>query len=446
MLKIMLPLLSLLYMKKMNFSWFNSINMLMVILLIFLSLLTSNTSLLMKTYWFMSDPMSNSLTMLTLWISSLMIIASNKLYMVSNKYTHFINIVLLLNIVLVMCFNMSSLIFFYFMFEISLIPTMTLIMIWGYQPERLKASFYLMLYTITASLPMLFMFIMLIKLCKSSVMMKYFIMMDMNMNNMLWILFLMGFLVKVPMYTTHLWLPKAHVEAPISGSMVLAAILLKLGGYGLIRLISVSAWMNKFLSPYIISLSLVGSIITSMICMRQHDLKSLIAYSSVSHMGLMICGLMTSLKLGYIGGVMIMIAHGLTSSALFILANINYDMMNSRSIMLSKNVLTFIPIMSMWWFLFSIVNMSAPPSINLMSEIMLNMSIIYKSFINFIPITFIMFFTGVYSLIMYTSLNHGNNNKYMKIYFNMSYMMKNLMLMHMIPIIMFIMKLEFIMY
>nr|YP_010448461.1 NADH dehydrogenase subunit 4 [Codonobdella sp. B45A]QWT29623.1 NADH dehydrogenase subunit 4 [Codonobdella sp. IK-2021]UTS56332.1 NADH dehydrogenase subunit 4 [Codonobdella sp. B45A] len=444
MLKITLMLVGLFYYGHNSKYWYNQCMFLMLSMLILMSLYSSSASLVMKSYWTMNDNMSSSLTMLTLWVSSMMIIASNKIYMSKSKPKLFTMTIMTLNMVLLLCFNMNSILLFYFMFECSLIPTMMLIMMWGYQPERLKASFYLMLYTITSSLPMLLLFIIMMKTCASSMMIKYMLVVNLNENSLLWLMFLIGFLVKVPMYMAHLWLPKAHVEAPVSGSMVLAAILLKLGGYGMIRLMNLCMWLNKSISYYIVSLSLMGGIITSLICLRQHDLKSMIAYSSVSHMSLMICSLMSSSKFGISGSVMIMIAHGLTSSALFILANMNYDLINSRSVMLSKNILTFIPMMSMWWFIFSIMNMSAPPSINLMSEIIMNTSILKMSFMNMLPIMLIMFFTSAYSLIMYTSLNHGNSNKYMNIYYNMTHMNKTLMLMHSMPVIMLVCKLEFI--
>ena len=255
---------------------------------------------------------------------------------------------------------------------------------------------------------------------------------------------LLGFLVKLPIFITHLWLPKAHVEAPVAGSIILAAILLKLGGYGLIRITRIFPWANINISSIIMSISLVGGVVTRLICLRQTDIKSLIAYSSVSHIGLIISGAIRASKWGSIGAISIIIAHGFRSSALFIIANINYEIISTRSVFLSKGILIFRPLITLWWFLFRIINIAAPPSINLISEIILLASISYKSLFNIIVLRFIRFLTVGYSLYLYSSINHGRSNNYVTSY--PPIIKKDILLLsiHLVPSLFIIIKPEII--
>jgi len=152
--------------------------------------------------------------------------------------------------------------------------------------------------------------------------------------------------VKIPLYGVHLWLPKAHVEAPIAGSMILAAVLLKLGGYGIMRMMVLLDPLSKELAYPFIALALWGVIITGSICLRQTDLKSLIAYSSVSHIGLVAGGILIQTPWGFTGALVLMIAHGLASSALFCLANTNYERTHSRTIVLARGMQIILPLMT----------------------------------------------------------------------------------------------------
>lgn len=255
---------------------------------------------------------------------------------------------------------------FYFLFELSLIPTLFLIIRWGYQPERLEAGIYIIIYTICASLPF---FIIIIWLLNKNGLVFINIsyisnMLKLPFMNIWWLFIIFAFIVKTPIYLTHLWLPKAHVEAPVSGSMILAGILLKLGGYGIIRLRSVFNFNNFFICTVFISISLWGAFITSIICVRQRDIKSLIAYSSVGHIGLLVGGLFTNFYIGWQGALVIIISHGVVSAGLFSLVNIVYDKVRSRRIYLVKGVLSISPICSLLIFFLCILNIGCPPSLN----------------------------------------------------------------------------------
>nr|ARH53761.1 NADH dehydrogenase subunit 4 [Carpelimus fuliginosus] len=351
------------------------------------------------------DLMGYFLILLSIWIVGLMIIASHKIYINKDNIRVFLFMLLLLLISLVMTFYSLNLFLFYLFFEMSLIPTLMLILGWGYQPERIQAGLYLLFYTLVASLPML---VGIMYLYFNYFNLEFIFMNLFYINNLyLYISFNIVFLVKFPMYMFHLWLPKAHVEAPISGSMILAGVMLKLGGYGMIRLMVLFELMNFYLNMYLVVISLIGGCFISLVCLRQSDMKSLIAYSSVSHMSIVIGGILTMNYWGLVGSLIMMLAHGLCSSGMFCLANISYERINSRSLFLNKGLINLMPSMSLFWFLLSSSNMAAPPSLNLLSEIMLINSLVSWSIMLMMLLAFLSFFGAGYSLYLYSYSQHG---------------------------------------
>nr|ARH54359.1 NADH dehydrogenase subunit 4 [Dibolia rugulosa] len=350
------------------------------------------------------DMISYSLIWLSFWIISLMILSSSKIYKNKNFHFFFNFILIFLMISLFITFSSLNIFIFYLFFEISLIPTMILIIGWGYQPERLEAGFYLLFYTLFMSLPMMVMIFYLYFHSGS----LYFLMLMELKSEFMFFCVNMVFFVKIPMFFLHLWLPKAHVEAPVSGSMILAGIMLKLGGYGLLRFMTMFKLFLNSMNIFFIILSLYGGFLISLICLRQSDLKSLIAYSSVVHMGLAMSGILTLNYFGNIGALILMLAHGLCSSGLFCLVNLVYERTFSRSLYLNKGLLNLLPSFSMWWFLLLSSNMAAPPSLNLMSEIMLINSIVSFNWMNMIFLSLISFFSAAYSLFLYSYTQHGD--------------------------------------
>nr|ALS46277.1 NADH dehydrogenase subunit 4 [Glycera americana] len=441
MLKIIIPSLSLLLItNKSKQKWMISCIALMFISLIStINLYTPMPGMPSMHMFYFHDSLSTPLIMLTLWISAMMIIASQKIMILKNSQNKFTSMVLILNITLLLTFSTSNLILFYIMFELSLIPTLVIIMGWGYQPERLQAGMYLMMYTITASLPLLISLMMILNKKHSlSMTLNNNSFMNLSMTSLWWIMTIMAFMVKMPMYMTHLWLPKAHVEAPVAGSMILAAVLLKLGSYGLFRMSFIYFFMNKLVAPMFISISMWGAFMTSMICLRQTDTKSLIAYSSVGHMAILISGLMSNTLWGWAGAMAMMIAHGLVSSAMFSIANMTYETTHTRSMFLTKGLLNLVPTMSLMWFILTVMNMAGPPSINLMSEIMLISSILFVSSYSIIPISLASFLAAAYSLYLFTATQHGQPANSSNPYYYSSIRNMSIISLHTIPVIMLI--------
>ena len=391
------------------------------------------------------DNIRSPLIILILWITSISIFARNKIYSFNLSPKLFTFIVITLSLILILSFSCNNILSFYFIFESSLFPTLFLILLWGYQPERLTASFYFILYTLSASLPLLAI-ISLIYFHNNSLSINLFLWASPfnSQFRIWWIIRILAFLVKLPIFIFHLWLPKAHVEAPVAGSIFLAAILLKLGTYGLLRLSFLFPSTNMTFFNTIFPVAIWGALITRIICIRQTDIKALIAYSSVGHIGILLARIMSSSIIGWQARLIIIIAHGLSSSFLFALANSSYEIFHSRNIFLNKGIITIFPFIPIWWFLATLSNIAAPPSINLIGEISMFIRILSISSSSIILLPILRFLGAAYSLILYSSTQHGpiSTNITFPSYPNSSYNL--IFLLHSVPVLILIIHPSFI--
>nr|AYN73408.1 NADH dehydrogenase subunit 4 [Bucco macrodactylus] len=403
------------------------------------------------TQWTGIDPISSPLLVLSCWLLPLMILASQNHLQPEPTVRKRMFILTLITVqpFLITAFSTTELTLFYITFEATLIPTLILITRWGNQPERLSAGIYMLFYTLISSLPLL----VAILYIHTQTGTLHLALLKLNPpfpSTPPWtkllssLALLMAFMVKAPLYGLHLWLPKAHVEAPIAGSMLLAALLLKLGGYGIMRITTLTTSLSTHLCYPFLALALWGALMTSSICLRQTDLKSLIAYSSVSHMGLVIAASLVQTHWAFSGALILMISHGLTSSMLFCLANTNYERTHSRILLLTRGLQPLLPLMTSWWLLANLTNMALPPTTNLMAELTIMITLF-----NWSPLTIALTGTAIlltasYTLFMFLTTQRGPLPRHITSAPNSTTREHLLMALHTIPMILLILKPELI--
>jgi len=342
------------------------------------------------------------LFILRIWIIGLMMIRVEEIDKL--KILVFINLLL----ILITFFSIIDLLIFYFLFEIRLIPTFFLIVYWGRNPERLSAAYYLIIYILMVSFPLLlylfkiYMFRMTLKFDLLKLLIVYY-------SFGVWEFFIIftSFFIKMPIYIIHIWLPKAHVEAPVYGSMILAGILLKIGRYGIIRLLEIFFKVVINYRYLIFSVRIIGRLLVRLRCLIQVDIKRLVAYSSVVHINLILCSLLTLTKLGILSRYIIIISHGLCSSGLFYIVNLYYSRTFRRLLLLNKGILIQLPTITIWWFLLCSANFSFPISLGFISEILILISLLRWDIFLMIYLFIICLFRRAYSLYLFSYVQHG---------------------------------------
>jgi NADH-ubiquinone oxidoreductase chain 4 len=302
----------------------------------------------------------------------------------------------------ILSFVVLSYFFFYALFELVFLLLFVFLVGWGSSFNRVRASYYMIFYTLVVSLPLLVSI--LFYLGDGFVLMffSYF-----SVDSVLCVFFVFVFLVKLPIYGVHSWLPKAHVEAPLSGSMVLAGVLLKLGVYGLVRFVSFSLLFFYDFGSYLLIVGLWGGVLSCLMCLRQVDVKSLVAYSSVNHMRVAFASFLCFFIVGLRGTYIMGFSHGIISPCMFFMVYVSYWRLHSRSVFLVKGLSVSFPVFSLWWFVVVSANIGVPPTMGFFSELFMIGGLVSFDFVVVLFLFLVAFFSGVYGIYFYCIHIHG---------------------------------------
>ena len=326
------------------------------------------------------DGISVLFIVLTAFITPICIISC--INSVKNRIKEFLIAILILETFMLGVFCSLDLVVFYLFFEAGLIPMFLIIGVWG-GARRVYSAFKFFLFTLLGSVLMLVAIIAIYWITGTTDVVEiYEIKILKDFQYLLWLAFFSSFAVKMPMWPVHTWLPDAHVEAPTAGSVILAAILLKMAGYGFLRFsIPMFPVASDFFTPLVYSLSVIAIIYTSLVALMQEDMKKLIAYSSVAHMGFVTIGIFTITTQGIEGSIFQMISHGLISAALFLCVGVVYDRMHSRLISDYGGLVSYIPKYSLLFMIFVFGALGLPGTTGFLGEFLVLVGVFQKSYI-----------------------------------------------------------------
>ena len=326
------------------------------------------------------DGISILFIILTTFITPICIISVNET--IKHKLKEFLIAILIMETFMLGVFCSLDLVVFYLFFEAGLIPMFLIIGIWGGQ-RRVYSAFKFFLYTLLGSVLMLIAIISIYWIAGTTDVEKLFeIGIDAKYQNLLWLAFFSSFAVKTPMWPVHTWLPDAHVEAPTAGSVLLAAILLKMAGYGFIRFsLGLFPIASEYFVPLIYTLSLIAIVYTSLVALMQEDMKKLIAYSSVAHMGFVTLGIFTMTEQGIEGSIFQMISHGLVSAALFLCVGVVYERHHTRLISKYGGLVSIMPRYAIVFMVFTLAAIGLPGTSGFVGEFLVLMGTFKKNFL-----------------------------------------------------------------
>ena len=353
------------------------------------------------------DGISILFIILTTLITPLCIISVNNT--IKYRLRDFLIAILVMESLMIGVFCSLDLVVFYLFFEAGLIPMFLIIGIWG-GSRRVYSAFKFFLYTLLGSVLMLVAIISIYWTTGTTdIIQLYELGIDTKYQNLLWLAFFSSFAVKTPMWPVHTWLPDAHVEAPTAGSVLLAAILLKMAGYGFIRFsLGLFPVASELFTPLVYSLSLIAIIYASLVALMQEDMKKLIAYSSVAHMGFVTLGIFTITQQGIEGSIIQMISHGLVSAALFLCVGVVYDRMHSRLIKTYGGLVTVMPKYSILFMLFTLAALGLPGTSGFIGEFLILMGAFKDNFLVAVIASFGVIFGAAYMLWLYRRVVFGN--------------------------------------
>jgi NADH-ubiquinone oxidoreductase chain 4 len=360
------------------------------------------------------DGLSLYFVLLTTFTMPICILASWE--NVQHNLKYFLIAFLMVETFLIAFFVVLDLLLFYVFFESVLVPLFLVVGIWGASETRIRASFLLFLYTLFGSLFMLLAFLVIIyNVGTSDLQMISLADISFESQKILWLAIFLSFAIKTPLIPFHMWLPRAHVEAPLAGSIVLAGLILKLAVYGFLRiLIPLLPEATAYFSPLVQTIAVITLVYSSLTTLRQTDFKCLVAYSSIAHMSVVVAGIFSNTVQGIEGGIMLSIAHGFVSPALFMLVGgVLYDRYHTRVIRYYRGMTTYMPIFATFFFVFTIANAGTPTTRNWVGEFLsLNGTFMRSPVVGLLMSTGIVFSAG-YSIWLFNRICFGANSPYL---------------------------------